>query len=348
MPDRVDETLNEIQNGTWLTATNEPNRQHGAARRQYMVNLISQKLNGMNRSALNDALSLNVSFDNVPQHQQLRRGVRAIMLAQFTLKGYPLDQADALKQRWLNQPQDALRRGFLNCFPPINDSTDPARLAWAPAHFTDPQTFPNWVRGPINFHYRFIVTCLPTDSRAYDTLAKPNETIAGWAAISTSVIDQTNSIIYGYYGFVLQVPSENVLIANSADQDLLNHLGTPMTRSPDKEATMSPEIKAGLLSQHLADLFAAQGRLKSPLECIQQNRNGRWNEVVVAGRSPATGRASTVSAIFYRVGTNHRYYIGTGGTRSPITDEIENKVTAASQQFNLPVIYIPDSSGKWG
>lgn len=348
MPDRIDETLTAIVNETWLTATDEPNRQHGLQRRQYISNLIRQKLTGMKRSALNNALSLHVSRDDSLQNQKLRRGVRAIMLAQFALKGIPTQAAVALKQRWLNQPEDVLRRGFLASLPAFNDANDPARLAWDPANFTDPNTFPNWRRGPINFNYQFIVTCLPADTGAQPTLAAPDFTIAQWAAISTAVIDQSNSIMYGYYGFVLNVPAENILIAHNQDQDVRNHLGTAMTRNISAEANMSPIIKASLLSQHLTDLFAVQGRLKSPFECIQQNRNGKWNEVVVAGRSPTTGRATTVAALFYRVATNHQFYIKTGTTKSPITSVIEDWVEECADWNDLPIIYIPDSSGRLG
>lgn len=349
MPDRVDETLTAIETEAWMTATDEANRQHGPERRRQLATMIRQKLVAMNRASLNEALSLNVSFDNVAQHQKLRRGVRAIMLAQFALKGVPLREAAALRQKWLNQSEDAIRRGLLACFPAINDMNNPDRQAWSPVHFTDPRTFPKWsATQPLTGAYRFIVTCLPPDDRAGPTLENPDGTIAGWDAISTSVIDQSNSIIYGYFGFVLSVPPENVLIAGSSDQDLLNHLGTSMTRNPDHEANLPLLVKSGLLSQHLNDLFAAQGRLKSPTECIQQNRNGRWNEVIVAGRSPNSGRPTRVSALFYRVASNHQYYIARTSTKSPITKQIEEWVEACSDWNDLPIIHIPDSSGRLG
>lgn len=349
MPDRVDETLTAIETEAWMTATNEANRQHGPARRQQLATMIRQKLVAMNRKALDEALSLGVSFDNVAQHQRLRRGVRAIMLAQFALKGVPLREASSLKQKWLNQPEDVIRRGLLACFPAINDMNNPDRQAWLPIHFTDPKAFPKWsAMQPLTSTYRFIVTCLPPDDRAQATLDNPDGTIASWDAISTSVIDQSNSIIYGYYGFVLSVPAENILIANSSDQDLLNHLGTAMTRSPEHEANLSPLVKGAMLSQHLSDLFAEQGRLKSPLECIQQNRNGRWNEVVLAGRSPNSGRPTRVSALFYRVASNHQYFVAKNSTKSPITKQIEEWVEACSDWNDLPIIYIPDSSGRLG
>ena len=344
MPDRVDETLATIENESWLTATNEPNRQKGLERRQHMGRLIRQGLPLLNRTALNNALSLNISHDNVAEHQKLRRGVRAIMLAQFVLKKVPLTQAGILKDRWLNQPEDTLRRGFIACFPVIHDAHDPARLDWEPSNFTDPKTFRTSRTAPVG-NYRFIVTCLPTDDRAKPTLADPQKTIAGWAAISTSVIDQSNSVIYGYYGFVLNVPPENVLVANSEDQNLLNHLGTDQTRNKAAEENMDPMIKAGLLSQHLMDLFAAQGRLKSPAECITQNRNERWNEVVVTGRSPSTGRATTVSGLFYRVASNGQNYVAARQAKNPITPQIEEWVQECSDWHDLPIIYIPDASG---
>ncbi len=347
MPDRIDETLTAIENESWLTSTSEPNRQYGEQRRRYVGGLIRQKLATQNRKRLDEALSLNVSFDNSEPRKKLRRGVRAIMLAQFTLKGASLDQAPVLKQRWLNQSEDTIRRGFLACCPATNDPNDTSRLAWNPNLFSDPSAFPEWIKGPVTFQYRFIVTCLPCDDRAKSTLADPNPTISSWSAISASVVDQSNSVMQGLWGLVLRVPAANVFVASSVDQDIKNHLGSQLTRSPEAEANMDLHSKTGLLSQHMNDLYAAQGRLKSPLEIIQQNRNGRWNEVVVLGKSPA-GIPTTVTALFYRVATNHRYYVGTGQTKSPVTDDIEDWVTTCAGKFNLPVIYIPDSSGALG
>ncbi len=347
MPDRIDETLTAIETEPWLTATNEPNRQRALHRRQFLAGEIRKKLPTHNRKLLNEALSLKVSFDNNPQSQKLRRGVRAVMLARFTMKNVPLQNASALKQGLLNKPEDFLCKTFLGSFPPITEVSAAERVAWAPPNFTNPKAFPKWTGRWPGGNYRFIVTCLPNDNRAYSTLDNPDSTIKSWSAISASVIDQSNSIIYGQYGFVLNVPASCVLVANSQDQDLLNHLGTAATRSPVPESNMDQTTKSGLLSQHLADLFAMQGKLKTPIECIQQNRNGRWNEVIVMGTSPR-GESIRVSALFYRVSSNRLPYIAMNSTTNPVTAQIREKVEECSDWNDLPIIYIPDSSGRLG
>jgi hypothetical protein len=346
MHERIEDTLHTIQTETWLSKTDEQNRQKATNRRNYMVKLIRKKLATMNQSEVDSALSLNVRDNNNFAHQMLRKGVRAIMLAQFTLRDVPLSFAKVLKQRWLNQDGETIRKGFLASFPLIPDAKDPDRACWDQQYFTDPKSFPDWVNWKDNCQYCFILHCLPPDDSACNTLANPNVTIASWDAISTSVVDETNSVIYGYYGFVLTVPKENIVAADSKDQNLLNHLGTIQTRSPNHERYLNKQTKDGLLTQHLADLFAYQERLKTPLECIRQDRDGRWNEVIVMGRS-LSGRPTTVSALFYRVSSNHRYYVP-GVGKSQITDKIEGWVTDASIAHKIPIIYIPDSTGKLG
>lgn len=347
MPDRIDETLTAIETESWLTATIEPNRQRGLQRRQYLAGEIRKKLPSFNRKQLNEALSLKVSFDNNPQSQKLRRGIRAIMLARFTIKNVPLANASALKRELTGKSETVLAKIFMNVFPSVTTVDPGQRQAWEPSNFTDPNNFPNWRGRWPGGQYRFIVTCLPNDDRAYPTLDDPERTLRSWDAISSSVIDETNSVIYGYYGFVLHVPASNVIVSDSQDQDLLNHLGTAMTRTAEKESLMSQVEKTGLLSQHLADLFAAQGELKTPLQCIRENRNERWNEIILLGRS-LQGEWIRPSALFYRVSTDGQPYIAPKSRGNPVTDEIRERVEACSDWNDLPIIHIPDSSGRLG
>ena len=139
-----------------------------------------------------------------------------------------------------------------------------------------------------------------------------------------------------------------MLVAASQDQNLLNHLGTDKTRRPSAKQGMDSMVRAGLLSQHLSDLYATQGGLKGPSECIQQDRNGRWNEVVVSGRNPSSGSLTKVSALFFRVDSKGNPFVGKRSTKNPVNESIIRQVEACAQGNNLPIIYIPDFSGKNG
>ncbi len=113
MFDRVEETLETIETEPWLTQT-DPSV--GVQHRLACAKQIRERLPDLNRHLLNRALSLSGSRNNNAHEKKIHRGVRAIMLAQFTMRGTDLGEAPVLKSRWMNQPESIIRKGFLSNF----------------------------------------------------------------------------------------------------------------------------------------------------------------------------------------------------------------------------------------
>lgn len=183
--------------------------------------------------------------------------------------------------------------------------TDP----WSPQRFTDPVTY------KAGQEFRFIahavrklalLEAIFPDKGEINLLKHPN-LIANIPTLSASVISQNRSTTWSNSGFILEVPSENILEAKPYDVFTRNWANDGQHRS-SRPHSFSP---GGLL------------RATSP---------AAYNEVVVQGTS-SNGSKIRVNGIF----------IKTDRMNKPVSTAARVRaLKAIAKQYHLPIVYIPD------
>lgn len=283
----------------------------GNAIGRHYAAMIREKMGslGLSKWRLDSALSLGSNADKSAPNQYKRQVVRACMLAQMTIRGRPLSEADAIRGELLALGDTgSLQRKFRSHMPSVMVAQ--GREAWKPELFTVPATLPPFtalhmlvrpavvMRDGRTAPYKFLISSLPPESGAA-TLVDLDGTVKKWHAVSASVITQGNSIIYGNVGLILSCPAMGILTASGSDQQFANHTGTARNRKgaqlgPDKpqnDGRLAEEIQRKFFEVN--DLFdQSPMKLMSPDEVIAHTKLDKalasavptgWNEVTVAG-----------------------------------------------------------------
>ncbi len=221
MNERLTETLNYIRTNSQLCAHTSSvqvsafTRQQDRAINKHYAKMIEDKIltAGIARGALDKALALGESGQDSVERKEQRRIIRSILLAEMTVRGRPLSEAKTLRTKYLAiNDTGALQRAFRAQFPSILSVQ--GRSAWSPSNFTDPKSLAPFkdiakLKPPVVITrdgrggaFTFLITSLPSDTRAIPTLNDFDASIYKWMAVSTSVISAGNAIIYGYVGLI--------------------------------------------------------------------------------------------------------------------------------------------------
>lgn len=290
-----------------------------------------------------------------------RNAVRGLLLTGLVLgRIKDTDVTPALKKELLETPLDEVVRRMKRAFPYRAFSGRYSNLdAWDPSNFTTPTD-------GVMHGYRFLVHSIMADaskvaSKAQMTQMEWDATLKKWDAsisevkkgglgdnlfvhfakqylnnpailkstiISMSLISNQKHATYYPFGFILNVPKENVYSASSKDQGVANRAANAVT-----ELARVYTDKAG-------------GTLPTPDEVLQGTTgvNGKtgYNEVVVVGRSPE-GQEVSVVGIFVKVHPNGNLYVPPGQTKPYVTPELWDLVKAQRRK-GLPVARIVDAS----
>lgn len=305
--------------------------------------------------------SYDGSFRNREERAH-RNAVRGLVLAGLVLgRIQDVDVTPSFRQELLGTPMEEIVRRMKRAFPFRAFSGRYSNLdAWDPSNFTTP------VDGLMG-SYRFIVHgIMAAPSKVanrddYATKAEWDAALDRWDSairevktvgrreqlyvhfarqyladpsvlrgtiISTSVITQLKHATYYPFGFILNVPKENVYSASSKDQAVAN-------RTADTVAEL-----ARVYTQK------AGGTLRSPDDVLGDTTgahgNTGYNEVVVVGRSPE-GQEVSVAGIFVKVASNGNLYVPPGQTKPFVTDELLALVKAQHTR-GTPVVRIVDTS----
>lgn len=330
----------------------------GGARGGRYAAQIEQALRTRNRRSIDRALVLGHYLIHSQSNKRKRAAIRAVMLAELTVGGRRLNERDLIHQKLQRRSRAQLVADLRIAMGIMWDNGK--RHAWAPRCFTDPggsagralQRQQNWV-GKSLPRFRFVIHSLLGGDRfdgSLKILKSPAKTLAGWDAISCSLISNNKPHPYGDFGLILRVSERNVLTVAPADQQFRNHIGTRFGRT-DAEKTGGLKNK-GLLVGHVADKNAELGGLRTPAEVLAQQAVSQKNmttvyhsEVVVVGRSGANFGAGVtqpigVPAVFRRVTVDGQTY-RSKYRRAMTRDEIK-RFEDAVRLLGVPLLYIPD------
>ena len=151
--------------------------------------------------------------------------------------------------------------------------------------------------------------------------------------ISASVIDQSHVSTYYPFGFILDVPPQNVFCASPCDLGITNRpkddVLNEFQRVLDK-ASVGREIR--ILSPE--EVLRATGK---------PNGSTGYNEIVVAGMSPEA-RTVKVNGIFVKVDSRGCLYVRQAQTDPYVTPKIASLIRHSAQRHRLPIIAIVDDS----
>lgn len=295
------------------------------------------------------ALALGGYLIHSESNKRERHALRAVLLAQFVLKGQPLTIKDQLRAQYKGQSIEQLKQAFKNMVPAFNDGDK--RAEWDPARFTSLATLRN-LRAAGNWAgravppYKLLIHSVRHGS---NLLANP-DTIKGWTAISCSVLSSTNPRAYTNHGLILRVPANNILTASHTDQWFDNYAGTDRSiKAPGQS-----------MASHIGEKNLRLGSLLSPDELVRlQGTNGvesiermagttltEHNEVIVCGvggQQLPYGRTGAISVIGYFIqtradGTWPEHLTKSQGRSADVHTAISN----AARQNNLTLYYLPN------
>lgn len=159
------------------------------------------------KQTVDDPLALGSYLQHTETNKQHRHAVRAVLLANFLIKGQPTALGENFRELYLAMSADRLKQEFVNLFPAFFD--DGKRSNWAPANFTNPQDLAlynlrnwgnSWEKKPVP-KYKFLVHNVTHPSKA---LPDPEKVLSGWLAISASVLSSQKPIAYSNHGLILE------------------------------------------------------------------------------------------------------------------------------------------------
>jgi len=153
------------------------------------------------------------------------------------------------------------------------------------------------------------------DGRIWNSMGvmREPEKISEQFVISTSLIDSTHTQTFGWAGFILKVPAENILKAGSTD--------------------VGSDITGG--KEYVEKLYSERS-VYSPDEILSGTGMsfGKYNEVVITGTG-RTGKRVEISAVFIKGKKNELT-----GNFEPRFPDFAEKFRALAMNMNIPIIEI--------
>ena len=160
---------------------------------------------------------------------------------------------------------------------------------------------------------------------------------------STSVIDSEHRGTYSAYGFILDVPPENIDVARSKDIAIAN-------RSSDIENEIENKYLEKKQMTNVDGPFEQSG-LPNPEAILADTKPGRrgaetlpYNEVVVRGRTGAG--AVKITAFFVKTEDGEMYLPvkQTGGKAAApyVSDALLKEVRQTATRLGIPIVYIDE------
>lgn len=153
--------------------------------------------------------------------------------------------------------------------------------------------------------------------------------------ISCSVIAHQANGTYTDFGFILRVPTQNVMLTSARDLAYKNRRGDQRAEIERYASTTPMQTPADIVRG-----MAARASGKSQLE-----KNRTYSEIVVLGTSPEGGQVQ-VSGLWLRVNEDgDAYSHQTSSYKPTVDDEISAHMLRCAATFNLPVVEISSPGG---
>jgi len=302
-------------------------------------NILRRQFNAAwNRPQIDAALSLGNYLVHSEANRKQRAALRAVMLANFLVKSYPVGQQNQLKRRYENLGLQSLKHAFTCAFPALHDSGN--RQRWRPDNLTDPATLNSLMRarssaGPqLHFPlqpFRFIIHGV--GNYMGDVFDNPN-ILKQYEVLSMSLMSNMNVHAHDPQGVILKVHENNILAASPTDVGVLNYAPG---FDPSNPGAMT-------ITDNLIEIAAQTGGLRSPDYLLNHVRNyPYYNEVVVCGRTGVPlphGLTREMEVVGFFMLTDTKGVIrGDPNTRK----NREMRVKACALNYHLPLLYIPNT-----
>ena len=328
----VDQTIAAIAE-PWFFASPALGRSYG--------NLLQNRFDARpDRQAIDDALALGGYLLHIESQRRKRLGLRAVLLANFLMKNYPVAEHAGLRRHYDSLSLDELKKEFVFLFPALTDNDN--RATWHPAYFTDPvnlsdlKTQNDW-RARVTPRYTFFVhTLMDVHS---PVLIDPVSVLSRFSALSMSLVSNARPFSYAPQGVILRVPPNNILTTSASDQFTRTH--APSIH----EMRARPEQYPGqpILADHIAELNMLAGGLRTPAEVLMRPPSGTfYNEVVVCGMAGVPlphGVTGPLTLLGLFIATARDGSIGPFGNSS--ANERVAVLEGCSTRFGVPLSYLP-------
>jgi hypothetical protein len=294
--------------------------------------------------AIDSALSLGWYALHTDAHKRQRQALRAVLLANFLMKGVPVAQVEGLRSYYGSMSLDALKRQFVFLFPALDDA-EGKRRAWHPALFTDPRRLRelwrpvDWRHKPVP-EYRFIVHAIT--NAGSPVLTDPIGQLSRYDLLSMSILSTRKPWAYVNRGVILRVPQNNIIATSPADMLTQTHAVSIHERRRDPGAGLP------IMAEHVAQRNAQLGGLRTPQEVVQaQHTNvapfgikSLYNEIAVCGRPGVplphglTGRLE-LAGYFLAIQKNGQYL------PSPDLENPAEWMGGWAASHGVPLLFLP-------
>ncbi|WP_144290167.1 hypothetical protein [Ideonella sp. A 288] len=288
-----------------------------------------------NRAAIESALTLGGYLLHIESQKHKRRAVRAVMLANFLMKGFPVQQHAQLRERSESFSLEELKAEFVFLFPALLDNGN--RSSWHPAFFTDPANLvalhrqDDWRERSVP-RYRFIVHTVREPLSRVSLFHDPVTELANCDALSMSLIGNEHPYTHSMQGFIFRVPMNNILVTSSRDMAFPNYQPSVHRLGAQGQAALADEI---------IRIAAEQGGLRTPSDVIHGSAAHHYNEIVVCGRPNVKlphGTTELLTLLGVFVCTT---MAGALHVRGDLGQRFLELASQSAFNNNVPLVYLP-------
>ncbi len=211
----------------------------------------------------------------------------------------------------------------------IDPQFDVNQERWSSGNFTDPAIHRD-------SQFRYVVHGVFDGKPTAQSVLK-NPDVLKERLLSTSLIDQDHRATFGWYGFILKAPHQNIVATSPRDMGIPN-LGN------------FGFLKNSKISEVISKWSQMFG-IASPEKILEETPTSvLCNEIAVLG-STSFGQVE-IAAIFIKVNSKGNAaidpYKGSILGKKIISDEVLQDIRAVALQRNIPIVEIRDSQYDYG
>jgi hypothetical protein len=189
---------------------------------------------------------------------------------------------------------------------PLSLEDDGVRVAWAPAHFSNP-------REHNSQKFRYIIHAIREDS--YVRLFENPELLSNLTHLPMSVIDEAHRGLFSKSGFILSVPEQNIIFTSPRD------VGSPVGAHPLTESKL-----AAIESRR------REFGIRDPSEILE---NTKGHNEILAWVNLESGGQIAITGIFVRTNT-----LSDGSKTWVVSRERGQEIKRLAHKMNLPIVEI--------
>jgi hypothetical protein len=289
-----------------------------------------------NKASIDSALALGNYLIHIESQKNKRHALRAVLLGNFLMKGFPVQQHQQLRQRCDSLSLEELKKEFAFLFPALLDNDK--RSLWHPAYFTDPDNLAalkrsnDWRKGGIP-RYRFIVHTLREPEARRSIFRNPIFELSKYEVLSMSIMSNEHPYSHSLQGLILRVPMNNILITSPMDVAISNYAPSVHGQAANPGARVCAD--------EIIRIAAEQGGLRAPNDVIANSGQFHYNEIVVCGKAGIPlphGTTESLTLVGVFVATD---MTGTMKVLPALRDQYMRIVEDSALNNNVPLLYLP-------